>query len=193
MASAGTSSGFRLGSALRLARELTSGGMGSVDLVRMIDASGERIAAMKPAHPQFSRTPVSPDVSRRNLADLDLRHENVVELVGWGEDDESPYLVMEFVEGAPLAEIIYQAKRVGASMPEELAAYVAASGRGLHAAHLDRLRGTVPLVHRDITPSNVLVGFDGSIKITDFGIAKAAASSSHTRTGIVKRARVHVA
>jgi serine/threonine protein kinase len=170
--------------------ELASGGMGSVDLVRMTDAAGERIAAMKRMHPQFSRDAEFVQMFRDEIwLTRELRHENVVELIGWGEDDEGPYLVMEFVDGAPLAEVVYQMRRIGKSFPEEIAAYVAARVcDGLHAAHT--LTGDdgrpLGLVHRDVTPSNVLVGFDGSIKITDFGIAKAAASSSHTRTGIVK-------
>src|SRR3970040_1402804 len=81
--------------------ELASGGMGSVDLVRMIDALGERVAAMKRMHPQFSRDAEFVQMFRDEIwLTRELRHENVVELVGWGEDDEGPYLVMEFVEGA---------------------------------------------------------------------------------------------
>jgi hypothetical protein len=118
-----------------------------------------------------------------------LHHPNVVELVGWGEDEDGPYLVMELVDGAPLAEITYRAKRKGRRLPDELVAYIAARvADGLHAAHTLTGADGRPLgiVHRDITPSNVLIGFDGSIKITDFGIAKAAASGHHTRTGVVK-------
>jgi serine/threonine protein kinase len=170
--------------------ELASGGMGSVDLVRMIDPSGVRVAAMKRMHPQFSRDAEFVQMFRDEIwLTRRLRHENVVELIGWGEDDEGPYLVMEFVDGAPLAEVVYQMRRVGKSVPEEIAAYAAARiAEGLHAAHTLASDDGTPLglVHRDVTPSNVLVGFDGSIKITDFGIAKAAANSSHTRTGIVK-------
>jgi eukaryotic-like serine/threonine-protein kinase len=170
--------------------ELASGGMGSVDLVRMIDASGERIAAMKRMHPQFSRDAEFVQMFRDEIwLTRELRHENAVELVGWGDDDEGPYLVMEFIDGAPLAEIVHQMRRIGKRLPEEIAAYVAARvADGLHAAHTLAGEDGQPLglVHRDVTPSNVLVGFDGAIKITDFGIAKAAASSSHTRTGIVK-------
>ncbi len=170
--------------------ELASGGMGSVDLVRMTDASGERVVAMKRMHPQFSRDAEFVQMFRDEIwLTQSLRHENIVQLIGWGEDDDGPYLVMEFVDGAPLAEIFYQGRRVGHDFPEELAAFVAARvADGLHAAHT--LTGAdgrpLELVHRDITPSNVLVGFDGSIKVTDFGIAKAADSGSHTRTGILK-------
>lgn len=162
--------------------ELASGGMGYIDLARMTDASGERVVAMKRVHPQFSRDAEFVRMFRDEIwLTQGLHHPNVVELVGWGEDEDGPYLVMELVDGAPLAEITYRAKRKGRRLPDELVAYIAARvADGLHAAH------TLGIVHRDITPSNVLIGFDGSIKITDFGIAKAAASGSHTRTGVVK-------
>ena len=78
--------------------ELASGGMGSVDLVRMTDAWGERTVAMKRVHPHFAKD--DEFVSMFNdeiLLTQGLHHENIVELIGWGEDSSGPYLVMEFV------------------------------------------------------------------------------------------------
>lgn len=170
--------------------EIASGGMGAVELARLTDSDGERLVAVKRMHPEYSRDPEFVRMFRDEIwLTGSLSHPNVVGLVGWGEDEGGPYLVMEYVEGVALARIVSGGRRAGEPIDTALAAYVAARcAEGLHAAHSlrDDAGRALDIVHRDVTPSNVLVGFDGSVKLTDFGIAKATGKSSQTRTGIIK-------
>ncbi|GMV14058.1 MAG: protein kinase [Polyangiaceae bacterium] len=170
--------------------EIASGGMGAVELARLTDPDGERFVAVKRMHPEYSRDQEFVRMFRDEIwLTGSLCHPNVVGLVGFGEDDDGPYLVMEYVDGVALARIALEGRRAGEPMPAELVAFVCArAAEGLHAAHAltDESGRSLDIVHRDVTPSNILVGFDGSVKITDFGIAKATGKSSHTRTGIIK-------
>jgi len=170
--------------------EIASGGMGAVELARLDDGGGERFVAVKRMHPEYARDQEFVRMFRDEIwLTGSLAHPNVVGLVGWGDDDDGPYLVMEYVDGVALGRIVLEGKRAGDPIPPELVAFACArAAEGLHAAHTladDRGR-PLDIVHRDVTPSNILVGFDGSVKITDFGIAKATGKSSHTRTGVIK-------
>jgi len=166
---------------------LASGGMGTVSLARTEE--GHRVA-VKRMHTHLAE---DSHFLRMFLDEIwltgALRHDNVVRLVGWGVDDGGPYFATEFVLGAGLGELLARARGAGESLPHELVAYIGARmAEGLHAAH--SLCGpdgeSLGIVHRDVTPSNVLIGFDGSIKLTDFGVAKAAQKSTRSRTGMLK-------
>jgi eukaryotic-like serine/threonine-protein kinase len=113
----------------------------------------------------------------------------VVSVVDLGEDDEGPFLVMDYVDGVPVGEIIRRAIDQAEPIPLEVALRIGHhAALGLHAAHdLVGADGTpLSLVHRDISPHNVMVGFDGIARVTDFGIAKALGRLSRTSTGILK-------
>ena len=168
--------------------EIASGGMGRVELARWLD--GGEVLAVKRLHPHFA-------ADQRFVAMfLDevwmtgaLRHPNVVELAGWGEDDDGMFLAMELVRGASLNHLWRAGLAAGDPIAPELVAYAAArAAEGLAAAHAltDDAGAPLELVHRDVTPSNVLVGFDGSVKITDFGVARAVGRSTRTATGVIK-------
>lgn len=114
-----------------------------------------------------------------------LDHPNVVRLLDFGEHEENWYFAMELVEGFSLAEIL---KRVDA-LPVPEALYVVVSiARALGHAHAatDDAGNPLEIVHRDVKPANILVAPDGSVKLTDFGIARAKGRLSHTRIGEVK-------
>ena len=117
-----------------------------------------------------------------------LTHANVVQVFDFGEEDNSLYLAMEFVDGADLRTLMKEARLRSTFFSIEQACQVAIEMcRGLQYAHTLQI-DSVPLqiVHRDISPHNVLVSRAGEIKITDFGIAKAAARATHTGTGVIK-------
>ncbi len=181
-----------VGSALDLTvlGEIASGGMGTVELARLSDPDGDRLVAVKRMHPEYARDPEFVRMFRDEIwLTGSLNHPNVVGLVGWGEDEAGPYLVMEYLDGVALARIALLGLRAGEPIPIELTAHVIARcAEGLHAAHslTDDAGRALDIVHRDVTPSNILIGFDGSVKVTDFGIAKATGKSSQTRTGIIK-------
>lgn len=116
-----------------------------------------------------------------------LNHPNVVQTYEVGEDDGKLFIAMEYLEGHALSAVI---KTVGrASFPLDVGVQILSDAlQGLHYAHeLASFDGTpVGLVHRDVSPQNLFVQFTGDTKIVDFGIAKVAGGSVHTRTGVIK-------
>jgi serine/threonine-protein kinase len=164
--------------------------MGRVDVVLRRDGTFERLYAMKRLHPHLRADPDAEKmfVEEARLAGL-LRHANVVSVIEVDADDEGSFLLMDYVEGVSLSELLraHHAREVRPpiSLCLDIGAQVA---RGLHAAHtLTTADGQfLGLVHRDVSPANILVGFDGLTRLTDFGIARAAGRSSHTGEGILK-------
>jgi serine/threonine-protein kinase len=163
--------------------------MGYVELCFRRDGRFLRWCARKRLHAHFRE-----DISFRSmfvdearLAGL-VRHPNVVGVSDVGEDDDGPYLIMDYVEGVSLSRAIREA---GAprSIPMQVAVRICRDvATGLHAAHEVRSEdGTaLRLVHRDVSPQNVLIGFDGTVRVTDFGIAKALGNASQTNAGVLK-------
>jgi serine/threonine-protein kinase len=118
-----------------------------------------------------------------------VRHPNAVGVLDVGVDDDGPFLIMDFVEGVSLSRLIADAVGAGREIPMQVAVRICMdAAQGLHAAHEVRAEdGTVlRLVHRDVSPQNILIGFDGTVRVTDFGIAKALGNSSRTSAGVLK-------
>lgn len=151
------------------------GGMAVVYRAR--DTLLERMVALKVLRPQYASDIEFVERFRREAQTAaSLSHPNVVNIYDVGEEAEIHYIVMEYVEGRNLKEIIRQE----GPLPIRTAVFIAREiCRALEAAH--RLN----LTHRDVKPHNILITSDGRVKVTDFGIAKAAASSSLTQTGTV--------
>lgn len=153
---------------------IAAGGGGSVWLARDTRSSDPaRRVAVKFLHPDAAKTP---SLRRRFLREAEfaasIHHPNVVEVTEVGDASGHPYLVMPFVEGTTLRELL----RRGQLPLEALVAIVSDALRGLTAAHDARGSDGEPLelVHRDISPHNLLVALDGTTKLTDFGIARPA-------------------
>lgn len=120
---------------------------------------------------------------------VQLNHANIVHTYDLGKEKDQYYIVMEFIDGADLFKVQQRASAKHISFPIELCAYVAREvARGLDFAHRLKDQDGRPLhiVHRDISPQNVLLSFSGAVKITDFGIAKAAHRAEQTQAGIIK-------
>lgn len=116
-----------------------------------------------------------------------LNHPNVIQTYEVSDDGDHPQIVMEYLEGQSLAALVGRVKRK--NMPLDLSLHVLAqAAAGLHYAHdLKSFDGTpLGIVHRDVSPHNVFVTYDGLVKVVDFGIAKAADSAGVTRTGVFK-------
>lgn len=118
-----------------------------------------------------------------------LAHPNLVSVVDVGQDDAGPFLVMDYVEGVSVAEVIQRAIERAMDIPLALAVEIGRQAAdGLYAAHSAKsLDGqSLGVVHRDVSPHNILVGFDGVARVTDFGIARAVGRTQKTSTGILK-------
>ena len=169
---------------------LASGGMGRVEVVMRREGNFERLYAVKRLHAHLREDAQlrAMFLDEARIAGL-LRHTNIVSVLDVGEDEDGPFLVMDLVEGLSLAQIISHHADDGDLLPIQLCAEIGEQiARGLHAAH--ELSGPddspLHLVHRDVSPHNVLVGYDGVVRVTDFGIAKALGQSSRTATGVIK-------
>lgn len=161
-------------------KEIARGGSGTVELAFRADDRGagfQRMVAIKRLRPGHG----DEDEARRMFlheARLtgELRHPNVVGVLDIGEDDDGPYLLMDFVQGLSLGELSRTLAERGVALPVQLALRIgAAVARALQAAHeaTDAVGEPLGLIHRDVSPNNVLVGFDGVVRLVDFGLARA--------------------
>jgi serine/threonine-protein kinase len=167
------------------------GGMGRVEVALERGAVGfERVVALKRLLPKGPRDARHAQMFLREarLAAL-LEHPNVVHAFAFGEIDGELFLAMQYVEGEPLSRVLAAAKTGGRGLDPVFVAWVLAEAcDGLHAAHELRDESGRPLrvVHRDVSPHNVMVAYDGTVKVVDFGVAKFDTGGQATRTGEVK-------
>jgi serine/threonine-protein kinase len=170
-------------------REIARGGMASVHLGRLTSAHGvERVVAIKRMHAHCATDPefVTMFLDEARLA-ARVRHPNVVPVLDLVAEDEQLFMIQEYVEGETLGKLAAAARHARIT-DRIVAAIMVGALRGLHAAHETRDAAGAPLgiVHRDFTPHNVLIGVDGTPRVTDFGVAKAVARAQTTRDGRVK-------
>jgi serine/threonine protein kinase len=174
-----------------LYEEIAAGGMATVHFGRLIGPVGfSRTVAIKRLHPQYAKDPefVSMFLDEARLA-ARIRHPNVVQTLDVVAVEGELFLVMEYIEGESLARVISAGRRAGDRLPVSHAvAILSGALYGLHAAHeATNERGEpLELVHRDMSPQNVLVGVDGVPRVLDFGVAKAAGRLQTTREGQLK-------
>ncbi|RKH76598.1 serine/threonine protein kinase, partial [Corallococcus sp. AB045] len=169
-------------------RKLAEGGMAEIFLCTARGPEGfekevviKRVRAFLASDPDF----VQMFIAEARLASR-LNHANVVQIFDFDKHEDTYYLAMEYVRGCSLWELRKRSKESMTPMPPVLVAHIGAEvARGLHYAHRLRVNGELlNLVHRDVTPHNVLVSYDGAVKLTDFGIAKAG--NKLTNPGVLK-------
>jgi eukaryotic-like serine/threonine-protein kinase len=171
--------------------KIASGGMAEVFLARQEGPQGfEKTVVIKRILPRFAQDEefVQLFLNEARLAAL-IDHPNVVGIYELGEDEQSFYIAMEFIDGCSLRRLISRAQKGGTGLDLASSARIIAEAcAGLDFAHELRDRSGRPLhiVHRDVSPENLLVSFAGRVKVVDFGIAKAAHMESLTRTGQVR-------
>ncbi|MBI2897752.1 MAG: protein kinase [Deltaproteobacteria bacterium] len=157
---------------------IASGGMAEVFLSRFVGPQGfERLVALKKVRARFTEDPrfVERLVSEARIM-VRLSHGNICQVLDFGIMDGQYFLAMEHVAGCDLGMLMHGLARLDEAFPPVLAAYVVAEiCRGLDYAHrrTDEAGRPLGIVHRDVTPENVLISYDGEVKLTDFGISQA--------------------
>ncbi len=162
----------------RLQRRIGVGGMAEVYLAREPLTGGlHKVLVIKKIHPQLAETPQFRQMFEDEAkVGMNLNHPNVVQTFSYGQIDGVFYLAMEHVEGVDLLTLLNGALARGERIPFGLSAYLGQQvAKGLDYAHrrTDEYGEHVGIVHRDISPQNILVSWDGMVKIVDFGIARA--------------------
>ncbi len=170
--------------------DIAAGGIGRVELAAKVDGRFRRLFAIKRLKDGYAedRELLDMFLEEARIAGL-VRHPNVVSVLDVGVDARGPFLAMDYVEGVSADALLRRAQRREEPLPVQLCLAVAIdAANGLHAAHETRDERGAPLmlVHRDVSPQNILVGYDGVSRVTDFGIAKALGRSTHTDTGVLK-------
>jgi len=170
---------------------VAAGGMAMVWAARLKGSRGfQKIVAVKTMLPKLSEDPQFEKMflDEASLASR-IHHPNVVEVLDLGEENAVLFIAMEWLDGAPLNQVMKAAK-TASGIPIPVAIHIMThAAEGLHAAHelKDDQGKLVGLVHRDVSPQNILVGYDGFTKMVDFGLAKATAlGDGATRAGQLK-------
>jgi eukaryotic-like serine/threonine-protein kinase len=167
------------------------GGMGRVEVaLERGEAGFERVVALKRLLRRGPRDPRHVEMFLREarIAAL-LTHPNVVHAFSSGEAEGELFLAMQYVAGEPLSRVLAAGKAEGRGLEPVLVAWVLAEAcEGLHAAHelRDATGAMLRVVHRDVSPHNVMIAYDGNVKVVDFGVARFDSARSATRTGEVK-------
>ncbi len=175
----------------RVVDEIGVGGMASVHLARVDGPGGfQKWVAIKRIHPHLVEDDQFVDMflDEARIA-AGINHANVAQVFDLGKDDNTYWIAMEYLHGEPLREVMRRVEERGRRVPFHLAARICAdAAEGLHGAH--ELRGRngqlLNLVHRDVTPHNLFVTYEGYTKVVDFGIAKVVDRLASTRAGTLK-------
>ena len=174
-----------------LLKLINIGGMAEVFKAKMFGVEGfEKIVAIKRILPEVAEDAefIKMFVDEAKIA-VKLQHPNVVQIFELGKIDESYFIAMELINGKDIKTIRKRLKRVELLMPVEQSAYIISQVcDGLDYAHrkTDEKMNPLNIVHRDISPQNMIVSYEGTVKLIDFGIAKAKSKSTKTQVGMLK-------
>jgi serine/threonine protein kinase len=174
-----------------LLKRIAIGGMAEVFRAKAFGAEGfEKFAAVKRMLPHLSSDSLFVDmfINEAKLA-AKLNHANIAQIYDFGCIDKQYFISMEYVRGKDIADIIRRLRENNLFAPIELACHLFIQVlNGLDYAHRqkDSLGNPLNLIHRDVSPHNILVSYEGEVKIVDFGIAKATSSTVHTTGGVLK-------
>ena len=174
-----------------LVRQIALGGMAEIYLARSEGESGfEKYMALKMIHPHLSadRHFVQMLIEEAKIT-VYLNHSNIGHVFDLGRIDDTYYIAMEYVDGADLYRVMRNITERDVQMSPEISAYIMHEVcAGLDYAHRcrDQVGNPLRIIHRDISPQNILVSRAGEIKVVDFGIAKAALRVKQTEVGVIK-------
>jgi serine/threonine protein kinase len=164
---------------------LGQGGMGEVHLAKLTGAAGfEKLCIVKTILPQMQADPQFVERFHHEARVLvHLNHSNIAQVYDMGEVDGTLYMAIEYVPGVDLSRVMTRVRKSGSVMPIPIALYLAQQiSEALGYAHRKTGPDGTPLgiVHRDVSPQNVMVSYEGEVKVIDFGLAKSAVRSQHT-------------
>lgn len=174
-----------------LHRQIARGGMATIHIARLMGDEGfSRIVAAKRLHPEFAEDSefVAMFLDEARIASK-VHHRNVVPVLDVVKAGEEVILVQEYVHGVPLQWLLKSMQQARGIMPVSIAVAIACQVlAGLHATHetVDELGEPLHIVHRDVSPQNVMIAIDGSARLLDFGVAKAVMTAHVTREGTYK-------
>jgi len=173
-----------------LLKKIATGGMAELYKAKKSGEKGfEKLLAIKMILPHFAENDefISMFIDEAKVA-ANLNHQNIVQIYDLGKIEDSYCIVMEYVRGKDLKNVLSRGVRAKRPVsPEHACLITCAALEGLSYAHRKKDRGReLSIVHRDVSPQNVIVSYEGEVKIVDFGIAKAATKSSETKAGVLK-------
>jgi serine/threonine protein kinase len=175
----------------KILKKIATGGMAEVFLAKRIGMKGfEKLLAIKRILPQFSENEefIAMFIDEAKLA-AKLTNRNIVQIYDFGSQQGSYYIAMEYIFGKDLRSILKKSKERGERLPLAQCAYIIGeAAKGLEYAHTlrDHFGKPLQIIHRDISPQNILISYEGEVMLADFGIAKAASKSTETRAGVLK-------
>ena len=175
----------------RLVRQVAVGGMAEIHLAKTKGIAGfEKYVALKMIHPNFAEDEqfIQMLIDEAKIA-VQLQHVNIAQTFDLGRVGDHYYITMEYVDGCDLYKILRRGSEKDFDVPIDVAAFVGKEiATGLDYAHRKKDMAGQPLsiVHRDVSPQNVLVSHAGEVKLVDFGIAKATSKARQTAAGVIK-------
>lgn len=170
---------------------LVDGGMAKICRARFLGEQADKIVAIKMVQPQYSQDENFKKMFMDEIkVTFGLLHPNIVQTYDYGMNNGQLFVAMEYCDGKNLKEYLEKLKEKKFVFPVEISVYIITQAcQGLHYAHnyTDKLTGKkVKIVHRDISPHNLILTYDGAVKVIDFGIAKADTNSEATQAGTIK-------
>ncbi len=170
---------------------LVDGGMAKICRARYLGEQANKMVAVKMVQPQFSNDEAFVRMFQDELnITFGMLHPNIMQVYDYGKTNGQLYTAMEYIHGANLKQFLDRLKERKVVFPPEICIYIISQVcLGLHYAHTftDKLTGKpYNIVHRDISPHNIMLTYDGAVKVIDFGIAKATTNSEATQAGTIK-------
>lgn len=172
--------------------QIAQGGMAEIYRARMATPDGgSRLLAIKKVIGNYSQNPEFVSMFKSEIKTTSgFTHPNIVQLYDYGEESGTLFIAMELVDGKNVRQFISRLAEAKQAFPVEVAVYImeeAAKAMAYAHGFKDKITGKLMnIVHRDISPQNILISYEGDVKVIDFGIAKAQTNSESTRAGVIK-------